>query len=147
MVLPRRPRLALLSALLSSLLLRRQRRRLGLSLEKRDVHADAWHGQHQPGERADERHEQGLQVLVSGLIVSEKRRLVRRNFANLRDIMLLVSPNLEGGLILFVHDSYALELVDIRLESTEAEGETLQEPLPVLFLTCALQVVDMSRHD
>ena len=118
-----------------------------MPLQISDVDAYAGHGENQPCQRTYEAHEELREVFVRGFLIRNKSLGVHWDFLYLRNVVVLMRPDLEGRWILFVHHTYALGIPSLDLQCGELFLQSCNELVAVFSLACSLEVVDMSTQE
>ena len=91
----------------------------------------------------NEAHEELREVFVRGFLVGNQGLRVDWDFFDLRDVMMLMRPDLVGRRILLVHHSDTLEGPRFDLQGRELLPHALYEPFAVRLFTGSLEVIDM----
>ena len=121
--------------------------RLRLSLEVSDIYAYGRDREDQPGQSANQGHEELSQVLVRGLLVWYEGLGVDGNLLDLGNVVLLVRPDLMGLGILFVDDPDSLKHSPFDIEGGEFPVKAGKELLDERLLARAFEIVDMRAED
>ena len=120
---------------------------LRLPLKVRDVDADAWHRQDEPSKCTHQAHKELREVLVRGFLIWNQGFRVHWDLLHLRDVMMLMRPDLEGRWILLMHHAHAFEGPSLDLQGRELFLESGYELLAVLSFACSLEVIDVSAQN
>ena len=119
-------------------------RRLCLTLQERNVDADARHRGDEPSNGANQRHVQSRHVGVRWLVVRVQDRLLRGDLADLRDMVVLMRPDLSSRFVLVMHHTYAFGCPDIYLECAKPQLKAVKQTVAV-YTHQALRPSDRQR--
>ena len=122
---------------------------MGSEMCIRDSHVDAntRHRQDEPGKCTYQTQSELAEVFVRGFLVGNQSLSVHWDFLDLRDVMMLMRPDLEGRWILFVHHTYALEVPSFDRQGAELFLESSDELLAVFSLASSLEVIDVRAQN
>ena len=118
-----------------------------MSLEVSDVDADAWDREDQPSKRSDQGHEELSEVFIRRFLVGNQSLRVCGYLLDLREIVLLMRPDLTCLGIQFVDDPDAFKHSPLDLKGRELLLDTCESSLYEGLFTCSLGVVNVSAED
>jgi len=121
--------------------------RLRLPLQVIHVDADDWHGQDEPGQRADEAHEELREVFIREFLIGNQSFGVNWDLLDLRDVLMLMGPDLDGVRVLLMYHAHAFEASRLDLQGGELLLESVDESLAICGLAGSLEVVDVCAQD